>query len=214
MTPLRLRVWSDYLCPWCYNASVRLRRLEDELGPALELEWRAYLLRPHPAPPGGDRDETLRRFARYTQSWLRPAGEPDAGRFRVWETGEGPPSHSVPAHVAAKAARRLGPDAFRALHERLLAAYFAENRDISAPEVLTRLWREAGLPEGAVGDTRDPDLVREVLADHAEALDLGVTGVPAARLEGMDAAVVGALPLETYRRWIARHLPGGDARAG
>lgn len=214
MTPLRLRVWSDYLCPWCYNASVRLRRLEQELGPALELEWRAFLLRPQPRPTGEDRDESLRRFVRYTQSWLRPAAEPDAGRFRVWETSEGPPSHSVPAHVAARAARALGADAFRALHARLLEAYFAENRDISSQDVLRALWREVGLPAPAFERTLDPALAREVLAEHAEALELGVTGVPAAALAGMDAAVVGALPLETYRRWIARHRPEGAARAG
>jgi predicted DsbA family dithiol-disulfide isomerase len=213
MTPLRLRVWSDYLCPWCYNASVRLARLERELGPALDLEWRAYLLRPAPRADD-DRDEALRRFVRYTQSWLRPAAEGDGGVFRVWETTEGPPSHSVPAHVAAKAAQALGPDAFRALHPRLLAAYFAENRDISRRDVLRALWREVGLPDAAFERVDDPGLERAVRAEHAEALELGVTGVPAAQLEGMDAALVGALPYETYRRWLVRHLPDGEHLGG
>ena len=211
MTPLRLRVWSDYLCPWCYNASVRLERLEQELGPALELEWRAYLLRPTPRAPGGDRGEALERFVRYTETWLRPASEPDGGRFRVWETTEGPPSHSVPAHVAARAARAVGPGAFRALHARLLEAYFAENRDISRADVLHALWGEAGLPAAAFERTLDPALEREVRAEHAEATRLGVTGVPAAQLAGMDTALVGALPLETYRRWLRRHLPEAAA---
>jgi predicted DsbA family dithiol-disulfide isomerase len=209
MTALRLRVWSDYLCPWCYNASVRLARLEREIGPALEVEWRAYLLRPTPRPAGEDRDEALRRFVRYTQTWLRPASEPDGGRFRVWETTEGPPSHSVPAHVAAKAARALGAEAFRALHARLLEAYFAENRDITRCEVLRLLWVEAGLPAPAFEAMDVPALEREVRADHAAAVELGVTGVPAAQLADMDAALVGALPLETYRRWLRRHLPEG-----
>jgi predicted DsbA family dithiol-disulfide isomerase len=193
---------------------VRLQALERELGPALELEWRAFLLRPTARPAGGDADEALRRFVRYTQSWLRPAAEPDAGSFRVWETSEGPPSHSVPAHVAAKAARELGPEAFRALHPRLLRAYFAENRDISAPAVLEAVWREAGLPPEAFARASDPDLAREVMAEHEEALELGVTGVPAAQLAGMDGALVGALPLETYRRWIRRHLPEGAGVVG
>ena len=46
-----------------------------------------------------------------------------------------------------------------------------------------------------------------MLAEHADALEQGVTGVPAARLEGQDAILVGALPLETYRRWLQRNLP-------
>ena len=26
--PVRLDVFSDYLCPWCYNAAVRLRDVQ------------------------------------------------------------------------------------------------------------------------------------------------------------------------------------------
>jgi predicted DsbA family dithiol-disulfide isomerase len=210
MAALRLVVWSDYLCPWCYNASERLARLEAELAGELEIEWRAYLLRPEPRPAGAAEFE---RFVRYTESWRRPAAEPEGGTFRVWESDEGPPSHSVPAHLAAKAARRLGRDAFAALHPRLLRAYFAENRDISARATLRSLWGEAGLPSEAFAAVDDPALLRETLADHADALDQGVTGVPAARLLGQDALLVGALPLETYRRWMARNLPGAAGRA-
>jgi predicted DsbA family dithiol-disulfide isomerase len=209
---LRLVVWSDYLCPWCYNASVRLERLEQELAGALEVEWRAHLLRPRPRTQV-DPDEALLRFVRYTQSWLRPAAEPDAGSFRVWEGSAGPPSSSVPPHLAAKAARRLGRDAFRALHPRLLRAYFAENRDISDRAVLVAVWAEAGLPPGAFEAVDDPTLLSQVLEEHAGGLEEGVTGVPAARLEGQEAVLVGALPLETYRRWVLRNLPG-EAQVG
>ena len=101
---VRLIVFSDYLCPWCFNAAVRLRRVEEEYTGVLELRWRSFLLRP---APRANRD--LKRFVRYTQSWLRPAAEPDAGCFRVWETTAGPPSHSVPPQVIAKAAARVGP---------------------------------------------------------------------------------------------------------
>ena len=51
--PLRFVVYSDYLCPWCFNASVRLHRLEDAMDGQLRVEWRSYLLRPR---PGGRRD--------------------------------------------------------------------------------------------------------------------------------------------------------------
>ena len=74
MDPVRLTVYSDYLCPWCYNAAHRLERLEEEMEGHLELAWRAYLLRPRPEP-GRD----LHEFVRYTQSWLRPAAEPGPG---------------------------------------------------------------------------------------------------------------------------------------
>ena len=38
----------------------------------------------------------------------------------MWTGDAGPPSHSVPPHVAAKAAATLGADALRALHDRRL----------------------------------------------------------------------------------------------
>jgi len=219
LAPARLTVWSDYLCPWCYNAAVRLERMEEEFGDRLEIEWRAYLLRPRPrggAPgfPGPDDPprrisaDGLERFRRYTESWRRPAAEPDAGDFRVWEGETPPPSHSVPAQVAAKAAATLGDDAFRALHRRLLAAYFTENRDVSDRSTLGAIWSEAGLDGRDFERCDDPALLAAVLRDHEEAADAGVTGVPAARMAGNDAVIVGANPLELYRRWIGRKLDG------
>jgi predicted DsbA family dithiol-disulfide isomerase len=203
--PVRLVAYSDYLCPWCYNAAVRLHRLEAE-DPGVSIEWRSYLLRPR---PGTRRD--LARFRAYTQSWLRPAGEEDAGRFQVWQSDAGPPSHSVPPQVAAKAARRLDPGAFPRLHEGLFRAYFAENRDITERSELRRLWAGAGLAEADFPALDDPALVREVLADHREALEMGATGVPSVRLAGADTVITGALPIEAYQRWVARTRARGAA---
>jgi predicted DsbA family dithiol-disulfide isomerase len=196
---LELEVFSDYLCPWCHLAAHRLRILEAEQAGALRLRWRSYLLRPHPEP-GRD----LLQFVRYTQGWLRPAGEPDAPLFRVWQSTQGPPSHSLPPHLVARAARRLGEAAGRAMHERLLRAYFEENQDISREDVLRELWRDAGLADAAFAGWADPALVRETIDDHNEAVELGMTGVPAVRALGSDAFVMGAQPLEVYRRWVAR----------
>jgi predicted DsbA family dithiol-disulfide isomerase len=196
---LRLEVYSDYLCPWCHLAAHRLQRLEAESDGAVELSWKSYLLRPHP-----EEGRDLLKFVRYTQGWLRPAAEPDAPTFRVWESGEGPPTHSVPAHVVARAARRHGREAGRAMHERLLRAYFEESRDISREPTLRALWGEVGLADAAFEACRDPVLVRETIDDHNEAIELGVTGVPALRVAGSDAVVMGAQPLAVYRRWVEK----------
>jgi len=201
--PVRLVVWSDYLCPWCHLGTRRVRRLEEEFGDALAVEWRAFLLRPVPA---GARP--LEKFRAYTQSWLRPAAEPDAPEFRPWATDAGPPSHSVPAHLVAKAAAAVGPDAFRAMHDRLLCAYFVENRDISDTETQRALWREVGLATAAFAVAEAPATRAAVLAEHRDALEQGVNGVPALMLVGNDVPTLGAMPYETYRRWIARALRG------
>jgi predicted DsbA family dithiol-disulfide isomerase len=200
--PVRLEVFSDYLCPWCYVASHRLRRLESEHGDALRLEWRSFLLRPHPAP------RPREAFVRYTQSWQRPAAEPDAPVLRPWQGEAGPPSHSLPPHVLAKAAARLGRAAFDAVHDRLLAAYFAESRDIGDPSTLRAVWAEAGLAPVAFEASAEPALEEEVRAEHRAALERGITGVPAVSVAGRDAWVLGAQPLDVLRRWIGR-LRGG-----
>jgi predicted DsbA family dithiol-disulfide isomerase len=202
---LRFIVYSDYLCPWCYNASVRLRSLEAEYAGAIELDWRSYLLRPE-RRTHRDPAAALEKFRRYTESWLRPGAEPDSGEFQVWATNEGPPSHSVPAHLASKAAKRLGKPAFDAMHDRLLKAYFGENRDISRESVLKSLWQELGFPPGDFESASESEWLDEVLAEHREALEFGATGVPAVALAGNPAIIVGAHPVELYRRWIDRSL--------
>jgi predicted DsbA family dithiol-disulfide isomerase len=194
-------VWSDYLCPWCNVAATRLAALEREFEGALVLRWKSYLLRPWPEP-GRD----LEKFRRYTESWRRAATEEPAAGFRVWASDEGPPTHSVPAQLAAKAAAELGPEAFLRMHAALLRAYFVENRDISREATLTALWGEAGLPAAALARAADPALLQRVLDEHAEATAIGVSGVPAVRVAGADVAITGALPTETYRRWIGRQL--------
>jgi predicted DsbA family dithiol-disulfide isomerase len=201
--PVRLVVWSDYLCPWCHLGAQRVRRLEEEFGDALVVEWRAFLLRPVP-----DATRTLEKFRAYTQSWLRPAAEPDAPEFRPWATDAGPPSHSVPAHLVAKAAAAIGGDTFRSMHDSLLRAYFVENRDISDADTLRGLWREVGLADAAFAVAEAPATRAAVLAEHRDALAYGVTGVPALMLVGNDVPTLGAMPYETYRRWIARALRG------
>jgi predicted DsbA family dithiol-disulfide isomerase len=180
--------------------------MEEEFVGAVSVTWRSFLLRPEPDPR-----RTLEVFRAYTQSWLRAAADPDGGQFTVWSTDAGPPSHSVPPHLAAKAAARLGPEPFARIHEALLRAYFTDNRDITDGVTLRTIWRECGLPEESFAAVADPTLLRAVVEEHNEAIEFGVTGVPAVRVADSDAVVVGAQPLETYRRWVRRLLSEGAA---
>ena len=200
MSTVRLIVYSDYLCPWCYNASVRLRRLEQEMETSLEVVWRSYLLRPEP------RERDQEKFISYTKSWKRPAAEEDSGVFLPWSSNAPAPTHSIPAHRVAKAAQSLGNEAFHRIHDALLRAYFSESRDISDASVLEIIWREQQLPLAAFDRSQSPEILETILEEHAEAQNLGIDGAPAARLEGNEAFLTGALPLPMYRRWIERQL--------
>lgn len=198
---VRFIAYSDYLCPWCWNASRRLRRLEDEFEGRIEIEWRSYLLRPV-AKTNRDRD----RFRTYTESWMRPAAEEDSGPFRIWSSDAPPPTHSVPPHHAAKAALRVSREAFTAMHDRLMTAYFAENRDISDFDELALLWRELQLPDDAFAPVGSEELDREVWADFDGARALGATGVPGLMRTDNEIIIVGAQPEAVYRRWFEKSL--------
>ncbi len=202
---VRFIAYSDYLCPWCWNASRRLEALAEEYRGRMEVIWRSYLLRPR-EKAGRDPE----KFRRYTESWAGPAAEEDAGEFRVWSSPDPPPTHSVPAHRVAKAAARVGSGAFRAIHSRLMVAYFSENRDISSFDVLLGLWRGVGLRDADFEIAHLDEVESLILREHEEAREWGANGVPAIRRVDNDAVIVGAHPKELYRRWIDRSLERGE----
>jgi predicted DsbA family dithiol-disulfide isomerase len=153
-------------------------------------------------PQRPHRPRDLAEFRRYTQSWQRPAAEePEAG-FVPWASDEGPPSWSVPPHQVAKAAARIDAAAARALHDALFDAYFRRSRDITDDRVLRDLWTRVGLAAPRFDERDDPALLREIASDHEEALANGASGAPAVRMEGAWGVLMGAQPIEVYRRWI------------
>ncbi len=201
MSDVRLIVYSDFLCPWCWNAATKLASVQRELGPALAVEWKSYLLRPRP-----EHGRDLEKFRAYTQGWLRVAADEPRAPFVPWASDAGPPSHSVPPHAVAKAAAEVSAEAGTRMRDRLFHAYFAESRDISDVATLAALWAEAGLDAAAFESAGDPRLVRAVFADHEEAQSLGATGVPAVRLADQDFVLVGAQPEAVYKRWLSRAI--------
>lgn len=181
---------------------MRLARIEEELGDRVAVVWKSFLLRPYPEPKPMD------AFRRYTESWRAPAAQPDGGRFTVWSTDEPPPSHSVPPNVAGKAAARQGPEAFKRYHLALLDAYFHANRNVTEIDNLVRIAAETGLDVPAfVTALADPALLQAVVADHKEAVNAGIQGVPTVVVDGR-WKLTGAADLATYRRVIERRLAG------
>lgn len=205
MQAVRFTAWSDYLCPWCWNASRTLWQLVDDYEGCVQIEWRSYLLRPV-EKKGRDRA----KFRKYTENWLRIGAEPGAGEFNVWASEDEPPSHSVPAHRVAKAAARVGPEAFRGMHHRLMGAYFTESRDISSETVLQDLWVAQGLAEADYALSHAAEIEEKIFLEHAEVEALGGNGVPAIKRLDNDAVIVGAHPEALYRRWIDRSLERGE----
>jgi predicted DsbA family dithiol-disulfide isomerase len=205
MTTVRLDVWSDVLCPWCFVALRRLDALESELGDAIEVVTHAYLLQPQPRP------KPLDKFRGYTERWVAENGpgglDPDAG-FVVWGD-EPPPTHSLPPAVALEAAGRMFGAAARHRYElALMRAYFVEHRDVSALDVVVAVAHEVELDGAQLRDALARDggeLAEAVLADHRAAIDHDITAVPSVLLPS-GFVLPGAQDLDTYRRIVERVL--------
>jgi predicted DsbA family dithiol-disulfide isomerase len=200
--PVRLTVWSDFLCPWCYVGALRIDALHREYGERLSVEWRSFLLQPEPMP------KPLDRFRNYTKRWLRPGGPASAApeaEFRVW-LDEQPPSHSLPPAIAGKAALSFGEDCFDRFHLALMHAYFAEHRDVSSRDVVVAVAAEIGIDETAFSDrlrSRGAEFHRAVVDDYADALDRGIAAVPTVLIDGA-VPIRGAQDLDVYRQAIER----------
>lgn len=177
---------------------MRLEKIAAEYGDALEVVWKSFLLRPSPHP------RSLQEHREYTRNWLRPAEQPESGRFTVWATRNPPPTHSVPALVAGKAAATFGEEAFHGFHIGVMQAYFYENRTISDQDVLADVAERAGIPAGEFRGRLEGGrraFEDEVFAEHTEAVSLGVTGIPSVVVD--DAVLIpGAVSTDVYRRVI------------
>jgi predicted DsbA family dithiol-disulfide isomerase len=202
--PVRLDVFSDYLCPWCYNAAVRLRDVQAAYGDRVSVHWRTF-----PLIPGEQPD---RRVTQKTREGRQRVGaeEPRAG-FVPPEIDAPLPTSSIPALTAAKSAERQGPDAFARFHARLFTAHFCDNLDIGRPDVLRRLARETAL-DLARFESDYAEAYEAVLRDCAEgAAWFGVSGLPTVILNEK-LSLVGAVPTERYHLlidWILAGEPGG-----
>lgn len=96
----------------------------------------------------------------------------------------------------------------RAVHDRLMAAYWEEGRNIGDSDELRALAAEAGLDPSEVDDVLAGDEYADrVRASTAEAQSLGVTGIPAFVLDGR-LLILGAQPREVFEQAFAR-LAGG-----
>jgi predicted DsbA family dithiol-disulfide isomerase len=169
--PVRLQVWSDYVCPFCYLEVPILDRLQSEYGDRLTIDWKAFELRPEPV-------STLDPDGEYLHAvWRRSVYPMAEERGLVLRLPPVQP-RSRRAHEAAALAHEHG--AFDRMHPALLRAFFEEGRDIGEVDVLTAIAAEVGLDGAALRRAlHEGRYTDQVAGDRALAERLGIGGVPA-----------------------------------
>jgi predicted DsbA family dithiol-disulfide isomerase len=203
-TPIRIDVWSDYVCPFCYLELPALQRLQQQFGDQVEVLWRAFELRPDPKPtldPDGEYLHTTWNRSVY------PMAEQRGMRLKL------PPVQPRSRLALEAAAFADSHGRFAAMHEALFRGFFEQGRDIGDIEVLCAIGQEAGLDAGALRQAlQDGRHTAEVLDDEGLAHALGVSGVPILLLRRPEApweqalALRGAVPYDTIELAVRQVL--------
>jgi predicted DsbA family dithiol-disulfide isomerase len=184
---VKVDVWSDIACPWCYigkrNLETAIGRLQtDATAAAVELELHSFELSPD-TPVDFDGSETdylaqhkgiSREQAAAMQARVAAFGA-DAGleyRFDLVKH-----TNTVKAHRLLHLAKAHGRQPEMA--ERLMAAYFSEGRHLGREKELAELAADVGLYHSeALRALRDGEYLDAVRADEAMAGLIGIRGVP------------------------------------
>lgn len=181
---MRLEIYSDIVCPWCYVGYARLHQALAER-PNLDVEviWLPYQLSPDMPAEGRNRREYLQeRFGdanhfAAAQQQLTTLGS-ELGLDFHFDLIERAPN-TLRAHLLLAAARGQSTLVQNALKRRLFAAYFAEGLDIGDISVLMMLAEQSGLRRGAAETAlEDPELFREIDHWQEQARQLHIGGVP------------------------------------
>ena len=186
---VRIEVYSDVVCPWCYIGKRRLENAIATLAGDRDFAGAEVVYRPFQLDPHAPRDRSEPVADAYARKFGGPqrASELMARVTKVAES-EGLEFHldralrpnTADAHrLLWWTLRTAGAKAQHDLNELLMAAYFTDGEDLGDPDVLVARAARCGL---------DADAVRSMLADEegVEALavalrhaaDLGITAVP------------------------------------
>ncbi|WP_218010430.1 DsbA family oxidoreductase [Actinomadura chibensis] len=211
---MRIDVYADVLCPWCYIGKRRLAAALDGLaGPEpVDVRWRAYELGPDlPRVPGRSAAAQMA-----DPSWWGAEAPSRIDRIRALGAAEGltldlhraRPVNTFDAHRLIRFGHERGLG--DATAERLLLAYHSEGANVADHGVLERLGTEAGLDDAEVravlaGDAHAAD----VRADERRAARSGVTGVPSLVIDG-GRPVPGVQPAHVLRRLLSDAPPAAS----
>lgn len=218
---MKIDIWSDVVCPWCWIGKHRFQQGVALLGddaPDIEVHWHPFLLDPDasttPVPlreayvaKFGSAERTAQILSQ-TQTTARAEGLPmdfDQGQVRVT---------TLPAHRLLWLAGREGVQA--AVGEALFRAHFVEGRNLADPQTLIAAAAAGGIAAERVtallaGDEGLP----EIQAQLAQAQALGIQSVPTFVVNDR-YAIQGAQPPESFAqalRQIAADMPEAPAAA-
>lgn len=206
--PIKIDIWSDIACPWCF---IGKRNLEGGIaalgtdGPEVEVEYHSFELSPDtPADFVGSTTEYLSKAkgmpVAQVEAMLEHVTGIAAKAGLDYHFDQVKHTKTLKAHELLHFAKANGKQL--ELKERLLAAYFEEGGFVNRTDDLVAYATEVGLdPDEARSALESGRYAADVQADMDQARAYGINGVPFFVIDGK-YGVSGAQPSEVFTQAI------------
>jgi predicted DsbA family dithiol-disulfide isomerase len=209
MNTVRIDLFSDIACPFCYIAEKRLERvLEAHSGVDIDWFWHPFQLQPDLPERGIPWDEfSVKKFGglearRAAFAHVVRTATSEGITFDFERMPVAPNTQNAHRLMLLASSQKRGP----AMAKTLYHAYFSEAKDITNPAELERLASEIGLDSSLVKTMlASDDFKREVHLSQLEAGQLGISGVPF-YIFNQKYAVSGAQPDAIFEQALSHAL--------
>lgn len=199
---MRVDVWSDVVCPFCYIGKKRLEHVAAEAGIDLEIHWHSFELDPD-APAKHDTSNTERLAKKYGRTYEEmeemerniAAMAASEGIDFQWQKANSGNSFNAHRIIHLAQSKGLGNEA----KEAFFHAYMTEGLAIGEREVVEEIASRIGLDNAEVEYVLDSDELADFVR-HDEKIaheQLKVTGVPFFVFD-QKLALSGAQPREIF----------------
>lgn len=181
-TPIKIDIWSDVVCGWCYIGKRRLEAAIERFEGEIEIEYHSFELASDTPQEfdGAIADYLTQRRgmpAREAHQMLQEMTTLAATVGLEYKFEHTHPTNTILAHELLHLAKSKGLQL--EMKERLLDAYFGRGEHVGRVGDLAKIAQEVGLDrdevEGALTEHR---FLADVEADVAQAAALGIRGVP------------------------------------
>lgn len=226
-TPIKVDIFSDIACPWCYIGKRKFEAGSRSFasagdGRGVEVEYHSFELSPDtPVDFDGSEADFLAGHKGLASQQIEQMLERVAGIASSvgldYDFDALKHTNTVKAHQLLHYAKAHGVQL--EAKERLLKAYFIEGRHVGRVDDLADLAAEIGLDRADVVRSLSADeYLADVRADQRLAQEYGIQGVPFFVVDGR-YGVSGAQDAETFSQvleqvWTERSAEGADADAG
>ena len=172
---LKVTVFSDYICPFCYVGNHRLMRLRDTYD--LKINWRFIEIHPETSAEGepvASLDYPSRQWNQLMQNLEAVAREEDIPIAEHSFT-----TNSRDALLLAEAAKESGREKFYDLHEKLFTAFFVDSKNIGDRNILREIADSSGIHADTVESAwQDEKYQQRIMSNYRAARTLDIQAVP------------------------------------